>query len=90
VKINIYPNPVETSTMISFAVPSASVQQKVSLKITNLDGTFVETLLQKNLPEGNYNVRWESDAKGIARGGYFVELQIGDKRITQKIMLTGN
>lgn len=67
-KINkIYPNPFNPTTNINFTI-SKSV--KVSVKIFNLNGKEIQTLIDKNYLPGNYELSW--DANNISTGIYFI------------------
>jgi hypothetical protein len=77
-----YPNPFNPSTVIKYSVPSA---QFVTLKIYNLLGQEVVTLVNQEQVAGNYNVTF--DAKGLSSGIYFYSLQAGSFTSTKKMML---
>ena len=68
-----YPNPFNPSTNIEFQIPNS---QYVSLKIFNLLGQEIETLVSQKLATGNYTYNW--DASSFASGIYFYKLQIGN------------
>jgi hypothetical protein len=77
-----YPNPFNPSTAISFALPKAST---VELKIFNLLGQEVATLLNEEKTSGIYQV--EFDASTLPSGVYFYRLQAGDFVQTKKMIL---
>jgi hypothetical protein len=77
-----YPNPFNPSTMISFDVPEL---QNVSVKIFNITGQLIETLINGNIESGKHKVLW--DAGNLPSGIYFVQLKSGDKTINQKLTL---
>jgi hypothetical protein len=82
-----YPNPFNPSTDISFALPVAS---QVSLKVYNVLGQEVETLVSKQLEAGNHTVKWQ--ASDYSSGVYFYRLTAmanGKEQFnkTQKMML---
>ena len=57
-----YPNPYNPETAINFAIKEAG---KVSLKIYNLQGKLVRTLVDEEKPAGNYSVTWNgTDEQG--------------------------
>lgn len=68
-----YPNPFNPSTQIRFSLPRS---RQVTLKIFNLLGQEVATLVSEELPAGSYSTRW--DASGLASGVYLYRLQAGD------------
>jgi hypothetical protein len=77
-----YPNPFNPSTIISFNIPSRSL---VSLKILDLLGREVETIVSEELPAGNYSRQW--NAKDFSGGVYFYRLQAGSFIKTKKLIL---
>ena len=68
-----YPNPFNPGTKIEFALPRQSF---VTLKVYNLFGEEVATLVEKNLSAGFHQVNWE--AGELSSGVYFYRLQAGD------------
>jgi predicted GH43/DUF377 family glycosyl hydrolase len=68
-----YPNPFNPSTTIEFDLPKTS---EVSLKIFNIHGEEVATLVSDRLTAGNYTYEW--DASNLASGVYLYRLQAGD------------
>lgn len=85
-----YPNPFNSSTIISFSIPASMTNSHVELKIYNLHGQLIKSLLNQNLPSGNYITKWDgTDAKvqPVASGVYFYELKVDANRITKKMSL---
>ncbi|NUM76392.1 T9SS type A sorting domain-containing protein [candidate division KSB1 bacterium] len=78
-----YPNPFNPSTQISFALPSA---QKVTLKVFDLAGKEVATLLQnEHRPAGVHQLTF--DAAALSSGVYFYQLRAGEFVETKKMLL---
>jgi len=78
-----YPNPLNPSTTISFSVPQ---QGRVTLKIFNMIGENVATLISDELSAGTHRVEW--NASENASGIYFYILQSGNSgTITGKLLL---
>jgi lysophospholipase L1-like esterase len=77
-----YPNPFNPSTTISFALLSRSL---VALKIYDISGREITTLLSAQLAAGNYSKQW--DASNMTSGVYFYRLQAGNYDKTKKIIL---
>jgi len=77
-----YPNPFNPTTTISFSIP---VQEKVSLKVYNILGMEVSTLLNEVQTAGNYYIRF--DPKNLSSGIYFYELKTGNFRDIRKMIL---
>jgi len=69
------PNPFNPSTTIRYAVPQAS---HVTLKVFNLLGQEVRTLVDEVKMPGEYTVRWDGDAdRKVASGVYIVAIGAG-------------
>ncbi|MCP4634347.1 MAG: T9SS type A sorting domain-containing protein [candidate division Zixibacteria bacterium] len=75
-----YPNPFNATTTIPFDVVESG---NVSLRVYNLAGQLVETLLDGEIEAGQHTVIW--DASTYASGVYFYKLQTA-KHITTKKM----
>jgi hypothetical protein len=67
-----YPNPFNPVTTISFDIPNTS---DVSVKIYDLMGREVSTLVSRTLSAGHHEVRW--DARENASGLYLYRLMAG-------------
>ena len=81
-----YPNPFNPSTQIVFDVPAAEF---VTLRVYNLLGQDVETLINKSMAPGRYTIEWNGNDmlnNEVASGVYFYELR-GKSFITRKKML---
>lgn len=68
-----YPNPFNPVTSVEYAVRG---HQHVSLKIYDVLGHEITTLVEKRQPPGNYRVPF--DASGLASGFYFIRLSAGE------------
>lgn len=82
-----YPNPFNPHTTIKFAV---SVNGPVKLRIYDIQGRLVRTLIDENLPAGWYENVWDGkDGRGraVSSGTYFVRLQDRSRTLSQKMML---
>jgi hypothetical protein len=77
-----YPNPFNPSTTISFSLASSS---HVTLKVYDLLGREVATLVDEDMNPGNYSRPFV--AKDHSTGVYFYRLQAGDFNQTRKLML---
>lgn len=80
--LNVLQNPIMKSGLLSYAVPS---ETRVSLKIYDITGKVVKTLVNGTKEPGNYEVGF--DAGGLADGVYFVELRVGYCKINKKLVL---
>ena len=69
-----YPNPFNPSTKIKFSIPIGTLNS-VSLKVYDVLGNEVTTLVNKELSAGNYEL--EFDASDLTSGIYFYKLKVG-------------
>jgi hypothetical protein len=77
-----YPNPFNPSTNIKYSVPQSS---NVVIRIFDIIGNEIETLVNEKKPAGNYKV--EFDASTFPSGIYFYRLQAGSFIETKKMLL---
>jgi acetyl esterase/lipase len=89
-----YPNPFNPTTKIQFQIPNSSViarsgatwqSQSVSLKVYDILGKEITTLLNKELTPGNYEITF--DGSNLTSGIYFYKLQAGDFVQTKRMTL---
>jgi hypothetical protein len=82
-----YPNPFNPETVIGFALPRSAY---VEIDIFNIVGQKVTTLIGRQMPAGNHEVRWNGrDESGslVASGVYLYRLTAGDFADTRKMLL---
>ena len=77
-----YPNPFNPRTVVSFSLPVVS---DVVLKVYDIQGREVETLVNERLNAGTYESTF--DASRLPSGVYFYKLTAGDFTETRKMML---
>lgn len=77
-----YPNPFNPSTNIKYSIPQSS---NVVLKIYDVLGNKVTTLINEEKPAGNYEV--DFDASNLSSGTYFYQLRAGAYIETKKMIL---
>jgi hypothetical protein len=77
-----YPNPFNPSTDISFSLP---IRSFVSLKIFDLIGREVATIISEELSAGNHSRQW--NAANMSSGVYFCRLQAGAFAQIKKLVL---
>jgi hypothetical protein len=77
-----YPNPFNPSTEITFAIPASA---RVSLKVFDLLGREVTTLVNGEQEAGTHLVQW--DARDVASGVYLYTLTAGGFTQTRKMVL---
>jgi len=78
-----YPNPFNPSTRIAFSIPNSSF---VTLKVFDILGNEISTLVNRELTSGSYEV--EFVAKDVPSGVYFYSLTAGDFTKTLKMILS--
>ncbi|MFZ6051893.1 tail fiber domain-containing protein [Halocola ammonii] len=64
------PNPFQEKTTITYRLPE---QTSIKVLVSDSKGNLVETLVEGQMPEGEYTIRW--DATGLESGIYFYSLQ---------------
>jgi 1,4-alpha-glucan branching enzyme len=82
-----YPNPFNPSTEIKYQVLN---QSKVVIKIYDLLGNTVKTLVNQEMSSGTFNVTWNGDndfGKKVTSGVYFCRMESGAFIQTIKLML---
>jgi len=82
-----YPNPFNPATKIKYTIPSNVKREmsKVELKIYDVLGSEIATLVNEEKPAGFYEVKF--DASNLVSGFYFYRLQTGSFVETKKMML---
>ncbi|MBL7046650.1 MAG: T9SS type A sorting domain-containing protein, partial [Candidatus Marinimicrobia bacterium] len=77
-----YPNPFNPVTTIRYHLP---VKSDLRLKIYDLKGRLVETLVNKQQNPGFYSVEWK--AENVSSGVYFYRLEATEFTETKKMVL---
>ena len=77
-----YPNPFNPSTVISYSLPKGEF---VTIKIYNLIGQEIKTLVNNYKNAGTYNVTFS--AAGLPTGIYFYQIQAGSFNSVKKMLL---
>ena len=77
-----YPNPFNPNTTISFSLSS---QLFVSLKVFDLIGREVASLISQELSAGTHSIQW--NAEGLTSGVYFYRLQTDKFTGMKKLVL---
>ncbi len=78
-----YPNPFNPITKIRFSLPESG---NVMLKIYDISGREVKTLVNQNMKAGTYEA--DFDASGISSGVYFYKMTSGNFINTKKMIVT--
>ena len=87
IPIICYPNPFSNKTIISININSDYISE---LKIYDIQGKLIRTLIDKKLRSGKYKFIWKGkdlNGKEVKTGIYLVRLQSGRKVYTQRIVL---
>jgi len=86
---NNYPNPFNPETIIRYAVPNAMKTARVLLKVYNVLGQEVRTLVDETVTPGFYEVSF--DGKNVSSGTYFYRISIAGGGViyhqTKKMLL---
>jgi uncharacterized delta-60 repeat protein len=77
-----YPNPFNPRTAISYQLATSSY---VTLKVYDVLGREVRTLVDQRKPPGMYSIKW--DASRYASGMYIARLTAGNYVASQKLLL---
>jgi len=86
-----YPNPFNPATTIRFAIPERLTEEaRVQLKIYNLLGELVRTLVDEQKFSGQYTVEWDGKnhrSEPVASGIYIYRLTAGEFKQTRRMLL---
>jgi hypothetical protein len=77
-----YPNPFNPSTIIRYSIPKTCY---VLLKVYNILGKEVATLVNQEKTTGNYEINFY--ANNLSSGVYFYRIQAGNFTDTKKFVL---
>jgi len=86
-----YPNPFNPSTKIRFSIPPSkgvrgmTGEDVVQIKIYDILGREIETILNQTLQPGTYEVEW--NAANFPSGAYFYKLTSGNFSQSRKMVL---
>ena len=68
-----FPNPFNPITTIRFNVPVMDTRHVISLRVFDIAGSMVETLVNSTMESGQYEIQW--DASQHASGIYFLKME---------------
>ena len=77
-----YPNPFSPSTIIEYRIKKAGL---VSIKVYNLLGSVVASLVDERKAPGIYSVRWTPN--NLTSGVYFYQMKSGTFTVTKKLVI---
>lgn len=82
-----YPNPFNPVTIIRFQIPGLS---DIQIKIYNILGQEIKTLINKKLPGGSFEVQWDgtnNHGQKVSSGVYICSMETPGFRQNKKMML---
>lgn len=82
-----YPNPFNPSTTIKYGLPEAS---NVTIKVYNMMGQEVKTLVNSYKPAGRYEVEWNGEnefGRKVSSGTYLYRVTAGEYVSVKKMVL---
>ncbi len=77
-----YPNPFNSSTTIEYTLPE---EAHVTLKVYNILGQWIETLVNENQAPGYKTIKW--DASYYSSGVYFYKLTTNSQTVAKRMIL---
>jgi len=77
-----FPNPFNPNTKIKYSISQSS---QVQIKVYDVLGNEIETLVNEEKPAGTYELKW--NAGNLSSGIYFYQLRAGEFVITKKMIL---
>jgi hypothetical protein len=91
-----FPNPFNPITKIKFSIPSSRLnpslyqgeghrESMVTLKVYDVQGKVVTTLISEQLPAGDYETTF--NAKNLSSGIYYYQLKVGNHSSTKKMVI---
>jgi flagellar hook assembly protein FlgD len=85
-----YPNPFNPATTIRFSIPArAAAGTRVQLRIFNMLGALVRTLLDEEMFPGHYAVKWDGQnnrGATVSSGIYIYQLLSGESKQTKRMV----
>lgn len=87
INIKNYPNPFVSSTNIYLIIEQ---EQIINLSVYDIKGQRIKNIINRSLPIGNYNFKWNgrnSSGNRMKPGVYFYKAIIGNKSFSGKIIL---
>jgi hypothetical protein len=85
--LSMRPNPFNPTTTVFYAMPTAG---DVSVRVYDIKGRLVQTLVNTSKPAGEYNVTWNgfnNKGEAVASGVYFLRLEAPGVSITRKAVM---
>ncbi|HNX00664.1 MAG TPA: S8 family serine peptidase [Candidatus Cloacimonadota bacterium] len=85
--ISNYPNPFNPETTIAYSIKNPT---HVNIKIYNIKGQLVKTLVSEAKASGTYQVKWngmDDHGRGVASGVYYYRMTAGNYQSVHKMVL---
>ena len=85
--VNVYPNPFNPSTTISYDIPEGS---PVSVVIYDVLGQQIRHLVSQHNAPGRYQIQWDArdnQGRSVASGVYIARVNAGTSSLSQKMLL---
>ena len=82
-----YPNPFNPNTTIEYKIPEST---PVTLKIFNIQGKEIATLINSNHTPGNYSINWNGQdrfGRPVASGTYIYQIMAGKHQESKQMIL---
>jgi len=82
-----YPNPFNPPTKISYTLQSPEI---VTLRVYNIQGQLIRTLVNSHQPAGSYTVFWDGldeNSEKVVSGVYIYRIDAGSESLTQRMIL---
>jgi len=86
--LRISPNPVTSGADIKMAIPVAG---KASLKVFDVQGRLVRTLLDEKIAAGEHAIHWggaNTDGRRVASGIYFMKMETRKGSLVKKMVIS--
>ena len=81
--LNIFPNPYQEQSFITYNLPAAA---DVQIDIFNVVGQLVKPLVSERQTNGEYNYTFSATRNNLPKGVYFVRVSIDGHSFSQKII----
>jgi hypothetical protein len=78
------PNPVRGSMAYSLVLPQ---EARVQVRVIDLSGRVVRTLVDQSLPAGEHRLTWERGDAALSSGVYFLEMEAAGARRAQRFVV---
>lgn len=86
-----YPNPFNPTTNFEFRIPASTAGRAdfglVTIKVYDILGREIITLINKEKNPGNYTVKFDASKYNLSSGIYFYQLKAGNFIKTRKLIL---